>query len=365
MGKEKTIPKEIRPSTTRAGKNFPSRPNFSPDIASAVVPKKKEKIVSSSPLSKMSTSNESDLTCGSIDKEVTLETPEILETFEITETPENPESSIKNVESELEDREYCDDMETSSEKEDAIIKAFMSPDYDEMDKLASYINSPRDDYFPVTDKMNGSAIKINDKYYEFNIKPEFIERVEKSKFYGREDEFPFDHIADLHDLSVLFGKDEINQRYYFLKLFPFSFGGSAKTWYNCLEPGCITSKEECLRMFFDKYFPANKIHALTLEISNFSQKEKEDLSQAWGRYDKMVRKCTTHGFKDNEILDIFYNGLTENTRGYLDSIAGNVFRERTVDEAIELLQTISKNYDDWNTDETFPEKKGGDRKSVV
>ena len=112
-------------------------------------------------------------------------------------------------------------------------------------------------------------------------------------------------------------------------------------------------------MFFNKYFPANKIHALTLEISNFSQKEKEDLPQAWGRYNKMVKKCPTHGFKNNEILDIFYNGLTENTRGYLDSIAGNVFRERTVDEAIELLQTISKNYDDWNTDEIFPEKKGG------
>ena len=163
MGKEAT-PKEIRPSTTRAGKNLPSRPNFSPDIASAVVPKKKGKIVSSSPLSKMSTSNESDLTCGSIDKEVTLETPEIPEISAITETPENPESSIsKNVESELEDREYCDDMETSSGKEGAIIKAFMSPDYDEMDKLASYINSPLVDYFPVTDKMNGSAIKINDK----------------------------------------------------------------------------------------------------------------------------------------------------------------------------------------------------------
>ena len=118
----------------------------------------------------MSTSNESDLTCGSIDKEVALETPEISEISELTETPENPESSInKNVESELEDREYYYDMETSSEKEEAIIKAFMSPDYDEMDKLVSYINSPLGDFFPVTDKMNGSAIKINDKVYEFII----------------------------------------------------------------------------------------------------------------------------------------------------------------------------------------------------
>ena len=68
MGKEKTTPKEIRPSTTRAGNDLLSRKNFSHDAASAVVPKKKGKIVSSSPLSKMSTSNESDLTCGSIDK---------------------------------------------------------------------------------------------------------------------------------------------------------------------------------------------------------------------------------------------------------------------------------------------------------
>ena len=161
-----------------------------------------------------------------------------------------------------------------------------------------------------------------------------------------ENEFPFEHIVVLHDLSVLFGKDEIHQRYYFLDLFPFTLGGSAKTWYNRLEPGCINSKEECLQVFYNKYFPADKIHGLTIEISNFSQKEKEDLPQAWGRYSKMVRKCPTHGFKSNEILDIFYNGLTENTRGYLDGIAGNVFRERTVDEATELLETISRNYED-------------------
>jgi hypothetical protein len=61
----------------------------------------------------------------------------------------------------------------------------------------------------------------------------------------------------------------------------------------------------------------------------------------------MVRKCPTHVFKSNEILDIYYNGLTENSRGYLDSIAGNVFGERTVDEATELLETISRNYEDW------------------
>jgi hypothetical protein len=78
----------------------------------------------------------------------------------------------------------------------------------------------------------------------------------------------------------------------------------------------------------------------------------------------LVRKCPTHGFKANEVLDIFYNGQTESTRCYLDSIAGSVFRERTIDENTELLDTISRNYEDWNIErmneeELFPKKKPG------
>ena len=44
MGKEKITLKEVRPSTTRGGKNLPSRPNFSPYVAFVVAPKKKEKL---------------------------------------------------------------------------------------------------------------------------------------------------------------------------------------------------------------------------------------------------------------------------------------------------------------------------------
>jgi hypothetical protein len=48
----------------------------------------------------------------------------------------------------------------------------------------------------------------------------------------------------LHELSALFGKDVIPQRYYFLKLFPFTLGGDAKIWYNSLAPCSITSQDE-------------------------------------------------------------------------------------------------------------------------
>ena len=56
----------------------------------------------------------------------------------------------------------------------------------------------------------------------------------------------------------------------------------------------------------------------------------------------------------NEILDIFYNGLTDASRDFLDSCAGWVFRERAVGQDEELLNNILKNYDDWTIPEPRP-----------
>ena len=50
-----------------------------------------------------------------------------------------------------------------------------------------------------------------------------------------------------------------------------------------------------------------------------------------------------HPLKKNEILDIFYNGLTDASRDFLDSCAGCVFTERTIGQAEELLNNILKN----------------------
>jgi hypothetical protein len=46
----------------------------------------------------------------------------------------------------------------------------------------------------------------------------------------------------------------------------------------------------------------------------------------------------------NELLAIFYNGLTVESKTYLDSCAGCVFRKRTPAEAKELMAKISRNH---------------------
>ena len=51
---------------------------------------------------------------------------------------------------------------------------------------------------------------------------------------------------------------------------------------------------------------------------------------------------------------MFYNGLTDASRDYLDSCAGSVFRERTPDEAEILLNNMLTNENNWTLPEPTP-----------
>ena len=114
--------------------------------------------------------------------------------------------------------------------------------------------------------------------------------------------------------------------------------------------------------FSEKYFLAHKKQAPLWEIFNFVKIEEESLPQTWGRLIQLLNDLLDHPLKKNEILDIFYNGLTDASRDFLDSCAGCVFRERTVGQAKELLNNILKNYDDWTLAEPpakpTPKKRG-------
>ena len=118
--------------------------------------------------------------------------------------------------------------------------------------------------------------------------------------------------------------------------------------------------------FSAKYFPAHKKQDAYREIYNFVQTEEENLPKAWGRLLKLVNALPDHPLKKNEILDIFYNGLTDASRDHLDSCTGSVFRERTPDEAEILLNNMLTNENNWTlpgpilepTPKPTPKKRG-------
>src|ERR1041385_347478 len=76
-----------------------------------------------------------------------------------------------------------------------------------------------------------------------------------------------------------------------------------------------------------------------------------------GGYYSLIKARPVHGVPKNELLDIFYSGLTDESKSYLDSCAGCVLRERTPADAEELMGKISKNHEDWSVPEPLPPPK--------
>ncbi|KAK1646646.1 hypothetical protein QYE76_064451 [Lolium multiflorum] len=202
-------------------------------------------------------------------------------------------------------------------------------------------------------KFATSPINIRDKDYDFSLDLSHIAIVEKTPFCGTEKESAVEHMTELSTLSSLFSDDVKKRTYFVAKIFPFSLKDDAKTWYNNLPPNSIKSPKELLEVFFRKYFPASAQHAALQRVYNFDQGDEEKLPEAWTRFCSLIRALPDHDLEKHDLLDIFYSGLTIESRAYLDSCAGCVFRKRTPD-AEELLAKICRNYDDWTTPEPTP-----------
>ena len=79
----------------------------------------------------------------------------------------------------------------------------------------------------------------------------------------------------------------------------------------------MRSPQDMIYHFSKKYFPDHKKQAALHEIFNFVKIEEDNLPQAWGRLLQLLNALPDHPLKKNEILDIFYNGLTDASRDYL------------------------------------------------
>jgi hypothetical protein len=70
------------------------------------------------------------------------------------------------------------------------------------------------------------------------------------------------------------------------------------------------------------------------------------LPKSWARFCSLIRARPGQLLAKNELLDIFYNKLTIESRTYLNSCVDYVFRKKTSAETEKLIAKISQNYDD-------------------
>ncbi|KAK1647373.1 hypothetical protein QYE76_065178 [Lolium multiflorum] len=357
MGKPRDTKIAILPSTTRKGTTLSTSAALdSPSVIS--------KLVSPPQASNAGTSDESENSSYNCDDaSVVLDNDGSLGSFldatiarsrkiENTETPnENaatPVNSPKSVEYSSDDL----DEDYVELDDDFIEKCNATTDARKIKKLLAehavrYKLSP-------DPKFATSPINIKDKDYDFSLDLSHIAIVEKTPFCGTEKESAVEHMIELSTLSSLFSDDVKMRTYFVAKIFPFSLKDDAKTWYNNLPPGSIRSPIDLRDVFFRKYFPASAQHIALQRIYNFDQEDGEKLPEAWARFCSLIRAQPDHDLEKHDLLDIFYSGLTIESRAYLDSCAGCVFRKRTPDDAEELLAKIGRNHDDWSTPEPTP-----------
>ncbi|KAK1605274.1 hypothetical protein QYE76_028947 [Lolium multiflorum] len=354
MGKPRDTKIAILPSTTRKGTTLSTSAAL--DSPSVI-----DKLVSPPHASRAGTSAESENSHNIDNVSAVLDDSGSLGSFldatiaksrqiENTETPNaaTPVNSPESVEYSSDDL----DEDYVELDDDFIEKCNATTDARKIKKLLAE-HAVR--YKPSPDpKFATSPINIRDKDYDFSLDLSHIAIVEKTPFCGTEKESVVEHLTELSTLSGVFSDDVKMRTYFVAKIFPFSLKDDAKTWYNNLPPGSIKSPTDLRDVFFRKYFPASAQHAALQRIYNFDQEDGEKLPEAWARFCSLIRAQPDHDLEKHDLLDIFYSGLTIESRAYLDSCAGCVFRKRTPDDAEELLAKIGRNHDDWSTPEPTP-----------
>ncbi|CAA7032396.1 unnamed protein product [Microthlaspi erraticum] len=144
---------------------------------------------------------------------------------------------------------------------------------------------------------------------DFEIKPSMIALVKDHLFHGLPAEVPMDHIENFEEICSTTSSNGVPADFLKCKLFPFSLANKASRWLKSLPPGSLTSWAQCRAAFLDHFYTKSKTAGLRTKISSFQQYEGEAFCEAWERYREYRRECPHHGYSDEQILSIFYDGV--------------------------------------------------------
>ncbi|KAG9458142.1 hypothetical protein H6P81_002650 [Aristolochia fimbriata] len=178
----------------------------------------------------------------------------------------------------------------------------------------------------------------------FDFKPQLLLMLQTHYlFSGLANEDPNDHLERFLDLCATFKYNGVSDDAARLRLFKFTLGGRAKTWLNTLLAGSIATWEDLQKKFLGKYFPPAKTIKLWNEILQFLREPEEHLSEAWERFNGLLKRCPNHKIELWSQIETFYNGLNINTRSMIDAAVGGSINKKTPEEVHELIEEMTAN----------------------
>ncbi|GJR46746.1 reverse transcriptase domain-containing protein [Tanacetum coccineum] len=118
--------------------------------------------------------------------------------------------------------------------------------------------------------------------------------------------------------------------------------GAARTRLEKEPPNSITTWNDLVSKFVNRFFPPSKTTHLRNEITRFQQRFGEIFSESWDQFKDLLKKCPHHGFSPLHQIDTFYNSLNQSDQDSLNSAANGNFLTKNTQEALTIIENKSK-----------------------
>ena len=121
------------------------------------------------------------------------------------------------------------------------------------------------------------AVNAND----FELKPSLITMIQQNQFTGHPTENPSEHLGRFLRIANSVILNGVKPEAIQLQLFPFSLRDMAITWFNSLPQESVSTWEELMRAYFNKFFIPSLQSKQRKEIINSNHEGDEDRHIAW------------------------------------------------------------------------------------
>ena len=85
------------------------------------------------------------------------------------------------------------------------------------------------------------------------------------------------------------------------------------------------------------------------KVQSFQQRDGNLFFEAWGHFNDLPLKCPHHKLPQDELVQDFYEGLNDMNNGVVDSGCGGVLMEKSNEEAMEILETLSDHFQQFSS----------------
>nr|GFA25311.1 reverse transcriptase domain-containing protein [Tanacetum cinerariifolium] len=125
----------------------------------------------------------------------------------------------------------------------------------------------------------------------FELKHGLINLVQNKQFFGHNQEDPHAHIRYFNKITSTMRVPNVPNSTIKLMPFLFSLEGAARIWLEKEPPRSILTWDNLVSKFINQFFPPSKTTNLRNEITRFQQRFDESFSEAWDRFNDLLRAC--------------------------------------------------------------------------